>query len=375
MIYYFALLSICMSFIIAFYNWKVDRSALYIAGVLIILSSYALTHFYTDPSQSDFSLAITYGILSPLWLLPGPFLFFYFRKILSPTKSHGKWRAALHYLPSLIHFLNLIPYLLSPFAHKLAVAHAIHENLNNIQHININSLYSFKIAFFSRPVSLLIYLIICSIWLIKKSYSIPVKTRIWLAYFVICILFTTSAYFLIAFRLVEFTHYIDSYQTNPLYLSSGLAYIFLPISLILFFPEVLYGIHKKESPPAKELVELNEEEKDLYESIALRIISDLQTRKPFLDPSFDLADLSKQLDVPKNQISWVCKHLLGKKFTDLRTHYRITYAKELLDQGLSESITIDGIGSKSGFKSRSTFYEAFKAETGMTPSQYLENLA
>jgi AraC-like DNA-binding protein len=67
--------------------------------------------------------------------------------------------------------------------------------------------------------------------------------------------------------------------------------------------------------------------------------------------------------------------LFNKKFTDLRSHLRVSYAKELLQNGLTESVTIDSIGSSAGFKSRSTFYEAFKAETGLTPSQYLENLA
>jgi transcriptional regulator GlxA family with amidase domain len=64
---------------------------------------------------------------------------------------------------------------------------------------------------------------------------------------------------------------------------------------------------------------------------------------------------------------------LDIKFTDLRAQLRVEHAKELLKKGLSESITIDAIGVDSGFKSRSTYYDAFKAETGMTPSQYLEN--
>ncbi len=377
MIYYFALFSICVSFIIAFYNWKVEKNALYIAGILIILSSYALTHYYTDPSQSDFSLATTYGILSPLWLLPGPFLFFYLRRVLYPNLNPIKWKDAFHFLPSFIHLLNILPYIASPFSHKLEVAHAIHENLNNIQHLNINYFYSFKIAFFSRPISLLIYISICSFWLIKNVHSIECKTKIWLTSFISCLFLPTTAYLFIALQLEEFSHYINSYHTSPLYLSSGFAYIFLPIMLILFFPEVLYGLHnrKKTISTNEETEELNWEEKLFYESIATNIEKEFQFKKPYLDPQFELSDLANQLQVPKNHISLACKHILGKKFTELRSSYRIAYALELLNKGMSQSITIDGIGGKAGFKSRSTFYEAFKAETGMTPSQYLENLA
>jgi AraC-like DNA-binding protein len=35
---------------------------------------------------------------------------------------------------------------------------------------------------------------------------------------------------------------------------------------------------------------------------------------------------------------------------------------------------MDGIGKSSGFISRSSFYAIFKAETGLTPIQYLEGL-
>ena len=50
------------------------------------------------------------------------------------------------------------------------------------------------------------------------------------------------------------------------------------------------------------------------------------------------------------------------------------YMKELLNTGTADTLSIDGIGAQSGFSSRSSFYASFKAETGMTPSQYLESL-
>jgi AraC-like DNA-binding protein len=52
----------------------------------------------------------------------------------------------------------------------------------------------------------------------------------------------------------------------------------------------------------------------------------------------------------------------------------VEHAKELLKGGSADSLSIDGIGSQSGFPSRSSFYATFKAETGMTPSQYLETI-
>ena len=62
------------------------------------------------------------------------------------------------------------------------------------------------------------------------------------------------------------------------------------------------------------------------------------------------------------------------KFTTLRTQLRIKYATNLLDAGQADELSMDGIGKKAGFSTRSNFYNAFKTETGMTPSEYLESM-
>lgn len=374
MLYYFAILSIIISSLLAVYNWKVQKNALLIAGILVILSTYALTHYYTDAEQSDFSLAILYGTLSPLWLLPGPFLYFYFRSVFTPAKIWHSWKDALHFIPSLIHLVNILPYILSPFAYKLQVAHAIHENLNSIQTININSLYSFKTAFLSRPIVLIFYLLWCTLLFLRNIDKTNSRTRIWLTSFIFSLLITTGIYLYVALHLFSSSFQSESINTDPIYISSGVVYIFLPIALILFFPEVLYGMKNIGSPQSGKKSSIPPSELEAYEELAQKIESYLQSEKPYLHPDFDLGDVAKAVGTTQKQISFTCKNLLDKKFTDLRTQLRIKHAKELLHKGLTDNITIDAIGTNSGFKSRSTFYEAFKAETGMTPSQYLESL-
>jgi len=373
MLYYFALLSIFTSSIIAIYNWKVHKGALFIAGILIILSTYALTHYYTNPAESDFLLALLYGILSPLWLLPGPLLYFYFRSILQPEKIWVSWKDGLHFVPAFIHLINILPYLFSPFEYKLQLAHAIHEDLNTIQAININALYSFKTAFLSRPISLLIYLLWCTLLFLRQMPKVTNRTRLWLIFFIFSLLATTTAYLFVAINLFKESFNPSSFDSNPIYISSGIAYIFLPIALIVFFPEVLYGINKQDVDISEEKSDVNPDELAAHADLAKKIEQYLSREKPYLNPDFELADLATALEVNPKQVSFACKHILNKKFTDLRAQLRVEHAKALLKKGLIGTITIDAIGVDSGFKSRSTYYDAFKAETGMTPSQYLEN--
>lgn len=201
MLYYLALLSIITSSVIALYNWKVQRSALFIAGILSILSAYALTHYYSSPSESDYIYAIIYGTLSPLWLLPGPLLYFYFRSILRPEKRTSFWIDALHFVPFIVHLVNILPYLFTPFEYKLYVAHAIHQDINNLQLININTLYSFKSAFLSRPISLLFYLFWCTLLFLRQKNTVLRRTQIWLNCFIFSLLMTTLVYLYVAIKL------------------------------------------------------------------------------------------------------------------------------------------------------------------------------
>jgi hypothetical protein len=125
----------------------VQKNALLIAGILVVLSAFALTDYFTGPYQSDFWLTVFYGNLLPLWLLTGALLYFYFRGVIVPTKIWHFWKDTLHFIPSLNHLVNIVLYISSPFAYKLHVAHGIYENLNSIQTININWLYTFITAF------------------------------------------------------------------------------------------------------------------------------------------------------------------------------------------------------------------------------------
>lgn len=376
MLYYLALLSIFTSSIIAIYNWKVQKGALYVAGILGILSAYALTHYYSSATESDYIYALLYGTLSPLWLLPGPLLYFYFRGIFRPGESRNSWKDGIHFIPSLFHLINILPYLFSPFEYKLYVAHAIHLDINNLQLININSLYSFKTAFLIRPVALLIYLFWCTILFLRQKSSINKRLQIWLHCFILSLLITTLVYLYVAIKLFSHTLDPESFDSIPIYLASGIAYIILPIALIVFFPEILYGIKKEAHIDLSvEKIEVSKEELETYIELAKRIEHYLRLEKPYLDPSFELADLAKALEVAPKQISLACKHGLNKKFTALRASFRVEHAKDLLTKGLTETHTIDAIGLNSGFKSRSTYYEAFRAETGTTPHQYLEKLS
>jgi len=57
-------------------------------------------------------------------------------------------------------------------------------------------------------------------------------------------------------------------------------------------------------------------------------------------------------------------------FSDFVNSFRVDKVKELLASQEFSEYTIVAIGLECGFNSKSTFYSAFKKNTGVTPVQY-----
>jgi AraC-like DNA-binding protein len=114
-------------------------------------------------------------------------------------------------------------------------------------------------------------------------------------------------------------------------------------------------------------------EEGLQES-AKAVMDYLTQEKPYLDKDFTMDKLVQALNLPRHHVYFCMNRVLKVKFPELRKKLRIQYAKELLEQGKNETLTIEGIGTQSGFSSRSNFFSAFKSEVGCTPTEYLESL-
>ena len=61
----------------------------------------------------------------------------------------------------------------------------------------------------------------------------------------------------------------------------------------------------------------------------------------------------------------------NKSFPDFINCYRIKRAIDLL-KSENNRLTIEGVAFECGFGNRTSFYKAFKSETGKLPSEYLK---
>jgi len=396
MLLYISILTFILSIILAFYNWKFNKNALFLSLFFIILSIYSVTHYFSLYGKSSFWLAIFYYHFSPLFLLPGPLLYFYVNGTLSDRQGL-RWKDAWHFIPAIIHLVNIFPYYLIPFSSKIEIAEAVISNLGVLKSLSFNLFYSSMVAFVVRPIILLFYVLYSFkiLWsynpnkiknsnLLFKQYLITFR---WMILLLTTVLIIDANFFLIYNKLISLTGPIGLGSINTtMHVITGIAFFTLVASLLLF-PQILYGIpifQKPEYPlkkslqkntksPVKEELVIDAEKEDPFNELALLIKTYMENEEPYLDNDFSITTLSSKLKAPQHHILYCFNNILKIKFTDFRTNLRIEYAKQILLSGEATHLSIEGISLESGFSSRSSFYIAFKAATGFTPGEFVLN--
>lgn len=101
--------------------------------------------------------------------------------------------------------------------------------------------------------------------------------------------------------------------------------------------------------------------------IALKIEEAMKKDKLYLDANLSLSRLSSHIAVTPNHISQTLNEIMNSNFFNYVNRWRVEEAKR---QILETNYSILEISIDVGFNSRSSFYKAFKYETGKTPNQY-----
>jgi AraC-like DNA-binding protein len=385
MLLYISLLTIILSGLLVSYNWRINKNTIYLGAFFSILATYGLTHYFTLYANSPFWLAIFYNNFSPFWFLTGPLLLFYYRGTLT---DNSKLRGSdiIHFIPFLVQLVGIFPYLLTPFSYKVGIAAQILNDLNLITQFKVNWITTPIVNFLGRPILVFLYLgyITYLLWLHNPKSSrakVPVQQSNLIYRWLILLEVTTAIlivnFFLLSLSLSKLTVTATMVNSQFTHFFSGIAYFCMSFMLLLF-PRILYGmpIYKAESAkisqPNKEITEVLVTQDDPFFKLVDKINAYLKKEEPYLNPEFTINEMAVTLKVPVHHVSYCLNTLMNVKFTSLRTQLRIQYAAKLLDAGQADELSMDGIGKKSGFSTRSNFYNAFKTETGMTPSEYLE---
>ena len=229
-------------------------------------------------------------------------------------------------------------------------------------------------VFFSDPLiyPIMLVFLIWSLWLIKKS-DIDKKRKAFIRHINLSFLFMILIWIgvianRIAGGLLSDELLKSIFLLMLFYLIFGLAYF------LVYHPQVL---HSK-----KQVIQLfkgGERDKKHYavlldtdqkNTIRQRLVSLLEEDKLYLSPNLSLEGLGEKLGVSPRLVSYLINTDFDTNFSDYINSYRIEFAKRLLVNYDSKELNVSEVVYKAGFNSTSSFYEAFKKNTGVTPKEY-----
>ncbi|MEO9483500.1 MAG: AraC family transcriptional regulator [Ekhidna sp.] len=93
----------------------------------------------------------------------------------------------------------------------------------------------------------------------------------------------------------------------------------------------------------------------------------------YLNPEVSIIDLVNTTGISRHKISSLIKYGLNTTFHDLINKYRVEEVKRKIDDPKFSHFSLLGIAQESGFRSKATFYQAFKKMAGVTPAKYKQS--
>lgn len=106
-----------------------------------------------------------------------------------------------------------------------------------------------------------------------------------------------------------------------------------------------------------------------------RLVRVMESTRSYVEADLRLPDLAGLLEVPPHQLSQVLNQGFGMRFSDFVNRYRVEEAKRLMSDPARKHESLLSLAFEAGFGNKTTFNQAFKKYTRMTPSRYREQIS
>src|SRR5690606_13999182 len=120
----------------------------------------------------------------------------------------------------------------------------------------------------------------------------------------------------------------------------------------------------------QEIVETPTDHEDHLKKIFDRILLALEKEKIYTNPNLSLSDTSDYVKSNDKYVSAAIAENSNMNYSNFINFYRINEAKRLIYE--DSNLSLNEIMQACGFHSRTTFYNAFKKHTGLSPKQFKE---
>lgn len=348
-----------------------NRNANKWLALLLTVTSLHLIEYAADITgitlHYPFFIAITYPLL--FWM--GPLYFIYCRYLLERSYK-VTLKTILHFLPSLVVLVMMMPFYSMPGEAKVSFMSGIAQG-------DIMKIPAGQLIFMGVHVIQTVAYIFASYRFIRKkeeelkdfsSDVFVIKKLAWLNSFSLYF----SIYFLLYFIVVVLLTFINSYQFQ-------LDYLLLLITVISIYAIGYSAISKPEIFKTIPEFDLNKKppvngpgNSNRFPELKEKLLQYMDSNKPYLKSDLKISELADSLSIPYYQLSQLINDEFLVNFYDFINKYRVEEAKKLLTED-TRNFKILAIAYEVGFNSKATFNRVFKKFSGLTPSEFKEKFS
>lgn len=340
--------------------------------------------------------------LSPLMYLCAPFFYFFIRNAVENKTGLTK-KDFIHFLPALIHLIDLLPFYFESIQTKTVFAATIvtdHSQINS----EADGIIPIQFHYLFRIFLQTLYFIY-SVHLVKKLSTRLLVLSNWkqhvqrdLFVILICLGWLVSFQFIYAvFESLLLLEVIDLSVENYYLRRTSLVGL-LGLNIFVNFrlgtssekkgdEEMTLSKQTKARISPSHLVDsIQQEDSEKIETEILaafsieeieltksKIISKLKDENLFTESGLTLNHFASQINTSPKLASLVIHKEFNTNFKEFLNQHRIAYAVSKIEEGYLDDFTLVALGEISGFNSRTTFFNAFKKAKGCSPSEYWKN--
>jgi len=132
------------------------------------------------------------------------------------------------------------------------------------------------------------------------------------------------------------------------------------------FPDSKLAVVSPRKETEKEVLAVAEA--STYDAI---LLDTMENEKYYLSSELSLKELSENVDLHPNKLSWLLNERIHKNFYDFVNSYRLKEFQARAIDKENAHLSILGLAYESGFNSKSVFNDYFKKATGMTPKDWI----
>ncbi|WGQ11662.1 helix-turn-helix domain-containing protein [Pedobacter gandavensis] len=326
-----------------------------------------------------------YQLFTPIYYAAPACFYLYVTTFIS-GRIHLRKFEWLYFIPALLAMIHVLPLPVSSVIRWELIANEIDQN-KQLFVTERSGLFSGWFYYLGRPFLLLTYLTATWVAVLRSKVRIEkmdAGAKKWIFFFLRVATF---------FQLISFIPLLTLDLEAPLFKASFIlincTVLLMIIIFILHQPKLFYGYLfvevdlDKEKEITDDKLSLNDPE--LPKTIAVpkkttllpeqlisyvdSMKSFMESKRPYLQSDFQIVDLANELNIPVHHCSFVINSSFDKNFRDWINGYRIAFFIRQYPIK-SDRMTIEAIAYESGFKSLTTFYNAFKKETGLMPKAF-----